>query len=57
MYEPYETVTVTEPRGKKVKNIIFMIGDGMGLEQISAAWVSNGGKLNMDNFSKVGIQR
>ncbi|MBO5708272.1 MAG: alkaline phosphatase [Bacteroidales bacterium] len=56
MYEPYETVTVSEPRGKKVKNIIFMIGDGMGLEQISAAWVSNGGKLNMDNFSKVGIQ-
>ena len=57
MYEPYETVKVTEPKGKKVKNIIFMIGDGMGLEQISAAWVSNGGKLNFDNFSKVGIQR
>ena len=57
MLEPYETVTVTEPQGKKVKNIIFMIGDGMGLEQISAAWVCNGGKLNLDNFSKVGIQR
>lgn len=57
MYQPYETVTVTEPKGKKVKNIIFMIGDGMGLEQISAAWVSNGGKLNLDNFTKVGIQR
>lgn len=57
MYEPYETVKVTEPKGKKVKNIIFMIGDGMGLEQISAAWVSNGGKLNFDNFTKVGIQR
>ncbi len=57
MLEPYETVTVKEPTGKKVKNIIFMIGDGMGLEQISAAWVSNGGRLNLDNFSKVGIQR
>ena len=57
MLEPYETVSVVEPKGKKVKNIIFMIGDGMGLEQISAAWVCNGGKLNMDNFSKVGIQR
>ena len=57
MLEPYETVSVTEPQGKKVKNIIFMIGDGMGLEQISAAWVCNGGKLNLDNFSKVGIQR
>lgn len=57
MLEPYETVSVVEPKGKKVKNIVFMIGDGMGLEQISAAWVSNGGKLNLDNFSKVGIQR
>ena len=57
MLEPYETVSVQEPKGKKVKNIIFMIGDGMGLEQISAAWVCNGGKLNIDNFTKVGIQR
>lgn len=57
MLEPYDPVSVVEPRGRKVKNIIYMIGDGMGLEQISAAWVSNGGKLNLDNFSKVGIQR
>ena len=57
MFQPYETVTVEEPKGRKVKNIIFMIGDGMGLEQISAAWVSNGGKLNLDNFTNVGLQR
>lgn len=57
MLEPYETVSVEEPHGRKVKNIIFMIGDGMGLEQISAAWVCNGGKLNLDNFTNVGIQR
>jgi alkaline phosphatase len=57
MLEPYETVSVQEPKGKKVKNIIFMIGDGMGLEQISAAWVCNGGKLNLDNFTYVGLQR
>ena len=57
MLEPYETVSVQEPKGKKVKNIIFMIGDGMGYEQISAAWVCNGGHLNLDNFSKIGIQR
>lgn len=57
MLNPYETVSVQEPKGKKVKNIIFMIGDGMGLEQISAAWVCNGGKLNLDNFTNVGIQR
>lgn len=57
MLEPYDTVSVQEPKGKKVKNIIFMIGDGMGLEQISAAWVCNGGKLNLDNFTCIGLQR
>lgn len=57
MLNPYETVSVQEPKGRKVKNIILMIGDGMGLEQISAAWVCNGGKLNLDNFTNVGIQR
>lgn len=34
-----------------------MIGDGMGLEQISAAWVCNGGKLNLDNFNVTGLIR
>ncbi len=57
MLEPYEIISVEEPHGKRVKNIILMIGDGMGLEQISAAWVCNGGKLNLDNFTNVGIQR
>ena len=57
MLQPYETVSVREPDGTKVKNVILMIGDGMGLEQISAAWVCNGGKLNLDNFTNVGIQR
>lgn len=57
MLETYQTVSVAEPKGKKVKNVIFMIGDGMGLEQISAAWVCNGGHLNLDNFTKTGIQR
>ena len=57
MLEPYETVSVEEPYGHKVKNIIYMIGDGMGLEQISAAWVCNGGKLNLDNFNVTGLIR
>lgn len=57
MYQPYETVSVAEPQGKKVKNVIFMIGDGMGLEQLSAAWICNGRSLNItDNFSSVGLQ-
>jgi alkaline phosphatase len=56
-YDPYEVVSVDEPRGRKVKNVIFMIGDGMGLEQLSAAWIANGRHLNItDNFPVTGIQ-
>ena len=55
--EPYQTVYVNQVKSGKVKNIIFMIGDGMGLEQISAAWVLNGGHLNFDNFIYTGFSR
>ena len=55
--QTHEPVSVKEPTGKKVKNVIFMIGDGMGLEQLSTAWIVNGRHLNItDNFSKIGIQ-
>ena len=55
--QTYEPVSVTQPKGKKVKNIIFMIGDGMGLEQLSTAWVVNNRHLNItDNFPYVGLQ-
>ena len=55
--EPYAIVNVDQIKGKKIKNIIFMIGDGMGLEQVSAAWVLNGGHLNLDNFIYTGFSR
>ena len=54
---PYETVTVAPVKGKKIKNVIVMIGDGMGLEQISTGWVLNGGRLNLDNFPVAGYSR
>ena len=54
----YDIVNVQEPpQTNEVKNIIFMIGDGMGLEQVSCAWVLNKGKLNIDNFTSVGLSR
>ena len=53
----HEPVSVKEPSGKKVKNVIFMIGDGMGLEQLSTAWIVNNRHLNItDNFSNIGLQ-
>lgn len=55
---PYEIVSVEAPaQDAGVKNIIFMIGDGMGLEQVSCAWVLNHGKLNLDNMTSVGLSR
>ena len=54
----YDVVKVQEPpQTNEVRNIIFMIGDGMGLEQVSCAWVLNKGKLNLDNFTHVGLSR
>ena len=55
--EPYQTVTVRQPKGKKIKNVIVMIGDGMGVEQVSCGWVLNGGHLNLDNFQYTGLSR
>ena len=54
---PYETVKVNPVKEKTVKNVILMIGDGMGLVQVSAAWVANGGKLNIDNCMATGFSR
>ena len=45
------------PVTNEVKNVIIMIGDGMGLEQVSCAWVLNHGKLNLDNFPYIGLSR
>lgn len=53
----YQTVNVAQVKSKKVKNVILMIGDGMGLNQISMAWVANLGKLNLDNFKYTGLSR
>ena len=54
---PYATVTVNQVPVGEIKNVIFLIGDGMGVEQVSTGWVLNGGHLNMDNFKVVGYSR
>ena len=55
---PYEIVDVVMPPvDNEVRNVILMIGDGMGLEQVSCAWVLNHGKLNLDRFPSVGLSR
>ncbi|MGE4587487.1 MAG: alkaline phosphatase [Mangrovibacterium sp.] len=40
---------------EKPRNIILMIGDGMGISHIYAGMTANGGKLFLNNFSRVGF--
>ncbi|MBQ9192365.1 MAG: alkaline phosphatase [Bacteroidales bacterium] len=54
---PYETVTVKQPKSRKVKNVIVMIGDGMCMETVTVGWTLNGGHLNLDNFPVAGYSR
>lgn len=41
----------------KVKNIVFMIGDGMSLMHMYSAWTANRGKLNLENCQAVGLAK
>ena len=42
---------------RPAKNIIFLIGDGMGLPQISAALYSNNNKLSLEQFPVIGFHK
>lgn len=43
---------------KKPKNIILMVGDGMGVTQITAGLYTNGGKpLNLEKFKVIGLHK
>ena len=46
------------PPGRDVpKNVILLIGDGMGIAQITAAMIRNDNELNMERFPVVGLQK
>ncbi len=42
---------------KKPKNVIFLIGDGMGLAQIYSAMVANGNSLELERCKHVGFSK
>jgi alkaline phosphatase len=42
---------------KNPKNVIFLIGDGMGMAQIYAGMVANGGKLNLERCTYGGFSK
>jgi alkaline phosphatase len=56
--KPYEVKTFTQKfKAKKPKNIIMMIGDGMGVAHIYAGYTANGGHLFLDNFKQIGFSK
>lgn len=42
---------------QKPKNIIFMIGDGMGMSQVFAGMTANGNHLFLENFKHIGFSK
>ncbi len=55
LVEPAPSNTFVEKFAEKPKNIILMIGDGMGLAQISAAIYSKNHSLNFEAFKNIGF--
>lgn len=51
------TSEVAFEEGQRAKNIIFLIGDGMGVPQISAALYSNNNRLALEAFPYVGFHK
>ena len=54
--EVYQVKKFTEKhKSQKPKNIILMIGDGMGTSQVYAGLTANKGNLYLKNFQKIGF--
>lgn len=54
---PYAVKKLQAPKGKKVKNVILMIGDGMSLMHVYTAWAANRGKLWLENAQATGLSK
>lgn len=49
--------TAASSKSAPPKNIILMIGDGMGLAQVSAGMIANQNKLALEGFSYIGLSK
>ena len=54
--DTYQPTFRNDGKDKKVRNVIFLIGDGMGLGQILSGSYANGRKLSMLNIKNIGLQ-
>lgn len=55
--KPYKVEKIVPPTGKKVKNVILMIGDGMSLMHVYSAWTANRGHLWLENAQYTGLSK
>lgn len=56
--ETYQVKTYKSKfKAKKPKNIIFLIGDGMGTAQVFSGLTANKGHLYLENFKSVGFSK
>ncbi len=46
-----------EAENSVAKNVIFMVGDGMGLSQITAGMYANGNSIAFEKFRKIGFHK
>jgi alkaline phosphatase len=52
-----ERKEIKDEQNPRPRNVILMIGDGMGLSQISAGMYMNGNKLNLEQFPVIGLHK
>lgn len=53
----YQARYVNNDRLSKVKNVILLIGDGMGLAQVHAGYTANRGRLNLLQMLNIGFSK
>ncbi|MFC3559345.1 alkaline phosphatase [Pedobacter jamesrossensis] len=56
-YPVYKPNYQSDGKEKKVKNVILLIGDGMGLAQIHAGLIANHGNLNISQIKNIGFSQ
>lgn len=56
-YSVYTPNYKSDGGNKKVKNVILLIGDGMGLAQIQAGLIANHGDLNISRIKNIGFSQ
>jgi len=56
-YPVYQPTYKSDGLHKKVKHVILLIGDGMGLAQIHAGWIANHGNLNITMMRNSGFSQ